>query len=284
MTIRMTLLTTATVLAMAMAACGSEDDSGKIGTLLIEANGEDFVRDGFVSEDGWAIAFDAVYLNVEGPTAYQVQEATQEQGLTMGALRHGGHPHESVPEGAAHVALTGQYFLKLKQDTFEVGRVDDAPIGNYNRLAFNVAPAGADAQGLVAEHQNYSIVMEGLASKDAEQVQFRIRLTEQMQYGDCGPNGTEGVLAEGSEARSEMTFHFDHIFGDFEEGPADTTDEETVNYLAIGFGPFAELASEGQLDMTQEQLGQQMMGATYAQFIDAVRTLGHSGEAHCHLE
>lgn len=265
-----------------ISGCGGEGQE-KVGTLIFTANGEDFVREGFVSEDGWQIDFEAVYLNVYGPTAYQVVET--EQALTVSGLRHGGHPHEDIPDGAAHASLLGEYFLALKAPTFEVGRVDDAPIGNYNRLNFNVTPASADSKGLVADHEGWSVVLIGTAGKaDEDDVDFTIRFDEEMVYSACGPNGEAGVLAEGSEAEAQMTFHFDHIFGDFDEGPADPEDPETVNAMAIGFGPFAALAEDGVLDIDQAELGEQMTGATFLQLIDAVRTLGHSGEAHCHLD
>jgi hypothetical protein len=264
---------------LSLAACGGSADL-KTGTLKLTANGEDFVRQGFVSEDGWSISFEAVYLNVESPTAYQVVENSQ-NALT---LRHGGHPHENIPEGSAHVVLLGEYFLSLKQEPFEVGRDENAPIGNYNRLAFNVKKATADSQGLQAGYEGFSIVLEGTASKDSDTINFLIKFDEEMNYSDCGPNEYAGVLAEDGEAYAEMTFHFDHIFGDFEEGEPDPDDENTINYLAIGFGPFAELAQATTLDIDQTQLGQQMTGAVFLQLIDAVRTLGHSGEAHCHYE
>jgi hypothetical protein len=269
--------------ALSLPACGGGGGQDAVGTVIFTANGEGFVREGFVSEDGWRIDFDAVYANVYGPTAYQVAE--QEQALTGMGLRHGGHPHDDIPEGAAHVSLTGEYFLALKAPTFEVGRVTDAPIGNYNRLAFTIQPATDQAGSLVEEHQGQSIVLQGLATKDgADDVQFTIRFDEEMAYSGCGPNGDAGVLAEGGEAESQMTFHFDHIFGDFEEGPADPDDPNTINAVAIGFGPFAALAEDGVLDIDQATLGEQMNGAVFQQLVDALRTLGHTGEAHCHLD
>jgi hypothetical protein len=262
-----------------VSGCGSDLDV-RTGTLVFTANGEDFVREGFVSEDGWSIRFESVFANVYGPTAYQVVE----EAASFPGLRHGGHPHEDVPEGSAHVALLGEYFLDLKQDVFEVGRVKDAPIGNYNRVNFNVQPATADAADLPGAYQGASIVMDGTATRDTESVAFLIRLDEEMRYVACGPNGDAGVLPEDGIAHAEMTFHFDHIFGDLEEGPPDPDDEDTVNHIAIGFGPFAELAEDGALEIDQAELGKRMVGATYLQLIEAVRTLGHCGEAHCHLE
>ncbi len=142
---------------VSLAACGGQAEQ-KTGTLKIMANGEDFVRQGFVSEDGWTISFEAVYLNVEGPTAYQVVEESQ----NALSLRHGGHPHEYIPEGSAHVALLGEYFLALKQDPFEVGRDENAPIGNYNRLAFNVKKSSAESQGGLAEYEGFSWEGDGV--------------------------------------------------------------------------------------------------------------------------
>ncbi|MBW1807951.1 MAG: DUF4382 domain-containing protein [Deltaproteobacteria bacterium] len=267
------------ILLVSLAACGGTADP-KTGTLKLMANGEDFVREGFISEDGWSISFEAVYLNVESPTAYQVVEESQ-NALT---IRHGGHPHEYIPEGSAHVALLGEYFLSLKQEAFEVGRDENAPIGNYNRLAFNVKKATTASQGLLAAYEGYSIVLAGTATKDSDTIDFLIKFDEEMSYSDCGPNEYAGVLAEDGQAMAEMTFHFDHVFGDFDEGDPDPEDENTINYLAIGFGPFAELAQATTLDIDQAQLGELLTGAVYLQLIDAVRTLGHSGEAHCHYE
>ena len=41
------------------------------GTLSLVANGEDFVRQGFVSKDGWRISFDHVYVTLADVAAYQ---------------------------------------------------------------------------------------------------------------------------------------------------------------------------------------------------------------------
>ena len=262
-----------------LAACGGEEDV-KVGTLIFTANGEDFVRDGFVSEDGWQIDFETVQVNVEGPTAFQVVEETQALSTD---LRHGGHPHGEIPEGSAHVALLGEYLLSLKGPISEVGRIEDAPIGNYNRLNFNVLPTSSESAGFAPEAEGYSIRLLGQASKDDETIAFELRFTEAMDYVACGPNEDAGVLAEGAEAEAQMTFHFDHIFGDFSEGPADPSDEETVNYLAIGFAPFAALAEEGSLSMDQAQLQAAMDTATYEQLMEAMRTRVQSGEGHCSL-
>ena len=45
--------------------------SGETGTLALVANGEDFVRQGFVTKDGWQIDFNHVYVTLDDVTAYQ---------------------------------------------------------------------------------------------------------------------------------------------------------------------------------------------------------------------
>jgi len=46
---------------------------GATGRLQVYANGEDFVRQGFVSKDGWSINFDHVYITLADITAYQTE-------------------------------------------------------------------------------------------------------------------------------------------------------------------------------------------------------------------
>ena len=47
----------------------SEDQAA--GQLTIRANGEDFVRQGFVTKDDWQVTFDHVYVTLAEVTAYQ---------------------------------------------------------------------------------------------------------------------------------------------------------------------------------------------------------------------
>lgn len=297
--------------------CDDDDDDndstvdGK-GTVIFNANGEGFVHDGFTSEDGWNISFTHVYINIEGPTAYQVAESSTK------STRHAGHPHASIPEGSAHAALTGQYFLDLKKSgetpVFEVGRVTDATIGNYNYLNFNIVQTNstdnptviAEDTVTVSDYDGYSIVLIGTATYGnpiTTTVDFTIKFDEEMALYGCGPlldldeDGTnDGVLADGGTAETQMTFHFDHIFGDYgDDGDEpESTDPEDINFWGIGFDPFAELIDgvyvegvlqEGEFtdnDITQEDMKTNMLNADYFQFIATLKTLCHIGEGHCH--
>ncbi|MEO1288023.1 MAG: DUF4382 domain-containing protein, partial [Chloroflexota bacterium] len=46
-------------------------DDVATGTLEFHANGEDFVREGFVSKDGWIINFDHVWVSLSNVRAHQ---------------------------------------------------------------------------------------------------------------------------------------------------------------------------------------------------------------------
>lgn len=245
---------------------GTEDADPPVGTLVFTVNGEDFAREGFVSEDGWRIDFDHIWVNLVGPTAYQVVEEVNQALLVL----HAGHPHAEIPEGAAQVALDDAFRVDVHQGDgpTELGRVDDAPIGNYNRVSFGLAPG-----------ESGSLVFEGVATKDDVEIPFTIRLDAAIDFTACGPHPEGiGVLAEGATAEAELTLHFDHIFGDADEGPADPADEDTVNHVAIGFAPFAGIAADGVVDADPTDLEAL---PEWAQLQEALLTLGHTGEAHC---
>lgn len=260
-----------------------DSDSGE-GTLEFYANGEEFIRDGFVGKTGWDIQFDNFYVNVLGPTAFQV--AVDELTLndsnspecdedTYSPL-HAGHPHEDIPEGSAHEALTGEYWLDLHEgvDRQLIGTVADAPVGNYNYVNF------AMIQKADGDYPNYSIVMIGDATKDTETVQFTIKLNEEMLFSSCHQEVDDenaGVVAKGGTGSVELTFHSDHLFGDYES----LDDPDSVNPGATGFQPFADLAESGILDIDQNEMKSQLSTDDYTTFIAALRTLGHSGEGHC---
>ncbi len=44
------------------------------------------------------------------------------------------------------------------------------------------------------------------------------------------------------------------------------------------------LADGDRLEIDQKQLGSRMSGAMFLALIDAIRTMGHSGEGHCRME
>jgi len=219
------------------------------GTIIFTANGEDFVREGFTSKDGWKISFDKLYVNIVDPTAYN------SDGL------------KSTLKGAFLVDLAEG---DAKAEPIAVGKTEKVLQGNYQSLKFGIKRASS------GEFKGYSIIMIGTAKKAGKTVNFTIKSDEEMDFdGKEGFVGDEvkGVLAEKGKTTVEMTFHFDHIFGDI-EAPAN----DHINTGSVGFDCFNAYAKDGKIDLSQEQYKQ---SPSYATFIKALATLGHLGEGHC---
>ncbi len=243
-----TVLTLISMTAIISASCTKAPEGS--GTITFTANGEDFVRQGFTSKDGWKIAFDKLYVNIVNPTAYN-------KGL------------EST--------LEGTFFTDLAEGNAEaapivIGKTEMVPEGNYQSLKFGIRKAGS------GEYKGYSIIMIGKASKAGKTVNFIIKSDEEMDFdGEEGFVGDEvkGVLAKNGKTAVEMTFHFDHIFGD-KGAPADSH----INTDSVGFDFFNAYTENGKLDVSQNIFKK---STGYKTFIKAVSTLGHLGEGHCHV-
>jgi len=227
---------------------GCDGEEVEAGTLQFYANGEDFVRQGFVSKDGWSINFDHVYVTLADIAAYQTDPPYD--------------PHCDCPiDSQVKVGLDSVYTIDLAEggedaDPILVGQVEDADVGHYNAISWEMVKA---TSGPAA---GYSLVIIGTAEKDGRVMDFTINIDEECGYS-CGEyvgDERKGIVADGSTADLEMTFHFDHIFGD-----AETPLDDDLNLGAIGFEPFADTAEGGQVDINMTELH-----------------LGHVGEGHCH--
>ena len=246
-----------------LAGCGEAER----GTLQFNANGEDFVRQGFVSKDGWAIVFDHVYITLTEVTAYQSDPPYD--------------PHAGGEVKAKiDVALDGAYTVDLAEGGEDaspifVGEVSGAAAGQYNAISWKVVRASeSPASG-------YSVVIVGVAEKEGQTVDFTIKVEPEYTYtcGEYVGDQRKGMLQKDSTADLEMTFHFDHIFGD-----AETPLDDDLNVGAPGFEPFAGIAQGGTLDVDTADLQAQLSAADYQMLVDILPTLGHVGEGHCHCE
>ena len=221
-------------LFLGLVSCSSDDDAAEgnegpvqTGTVEFMANGEDFIREPFVSKDGWEVAFDHFFVNIFGPTALQApwdDEDADARGasgrVAPGGVKpmHAGHPHTGIPAGEAHVALLGDFLVDLHQtplaaqgeDRTLVGSVTDRDelgnlvrTGNYNSVNFNIKPvereAGAytgacpamsavDCEEAAEDMEGYSLRMVGTASDGVETVGFDIRLLPVLD-GDAQASG-----------------------------------------------------------------------------------------------
>jgi hypothetical protein len=255
----------AVVASSVLVACGP---AGGKGTLQLHANGEDFVRQGFVSKDGWAITFDHVYITLADITAYQSDPPYD--------------PHAGGDvEAKVKVNLDGTHTVDLAEGGEDaapilVGEVSDAPEGQYNAIHWKMAKASSGSAS------GYSLVVVGTAEKDGQTVDFTIEVEEEYTYtcGEYVGDERKGILQKGGTADLEMTFHFDHIFGD-----AETPMDDELNVGAPGFEPFASIVGGGgTLRVDMSGLQSSLSAEDYQKVVDILPTLGHVGEGHCHSE
>lgn len=231
------------------------------GMLQFHANGEDFVRQGMVSKDGWSLTFDHVYVTLSDVTAYQADP-----------------PYDAQSEGDMQAEVTASLDGKHTVDLAEgdanaepvlIGEVA-APAGRYNALSWNMTEATeGPANGAV-------IMMQGVAEKDDQQIDFTIALNKAEHFicGDYVGDERKGIVEVGGTADVEATFHFDHLFGD-----AETPADDTMNTDAVGFAPFAAMATNGTLNVDMDMLLESLPAEEYEKLVDA--HLAHVGEGHC---
>ena len=139
---------TLSILAIILSGCAG---GGATGKLQFHANGEDFVRQGFVSKDGWSITFDHVYITLSDITAYQTEPSYDS---SLG----------SDIKAKSTVALDGAYTIDLAEGGEDappllVAEVSDVPVGHYNAIAWKMAKA---TSGPSAGH---SLVIIGTAER-----------------------------------------------------------------------------------------------------------------------
>ncbi|MBE9140105.1 DUF4382 domain-containing protein [Nodosilinea sp. LEGE 07088] len=237
--------------------------NGKTGTLLIRANGEDFVREGFTTKDGWEISFDHVYVSLADITAAQTDPPFEPE--AGGKL-----------EAQTEVKAVGPEVIDLAEgdaaaDPIAVTAIE-APPGHFNALAWRMVPAESGPS------VGSSIWMQGTATKDGSTIPFTIKVNEELAFtcGDFVGDERKGILAAGDQADLEATFHFDHLFGDG-SAPAD----DGINTGALGFDPIAGLAQNNVVDVDSAALQARLSETDYTTFLAILPSLGHVGEGHC---
>jgi hypothetical protein len=227
------------------------------------ANGEDFVRQGFVSKDGWRIDFNHAYVTLANTIAHQTEPPFNPEG-------------NDKLESLTSVTLVSEpTTIDLAEGDenalpIEVAQVSGS-IGNYNALEWKLVNSGANSN---------SVILEGVAKKDNESVAFTLNLPVELSY-QCGEfvgDERKGFLEAGKTAEVETTFHFDHLFGD-NNTPAD----DELNVGALGFQPLANIASNGTLTTDLATLKQNLTSEDYDKLISNLNSLGHVGEGHCRI-
>jgi hypothetical protein len=238
------------------------------GTLELRANGEDFVRQGFVTKDGWQVDFDHVYVHLADVKAYQTDPAFDPDS-----------DKQIDPKAEETVTLAESQTVDLAEggedaEPILVKEVSGVPTGNYNALSWKMTPADSGPA------EGHTIVMEGTAEKEGQTVDFVMQVDQPYEYrcGEYVGDQRKGILEADKSAEVEATFHFDHIFGDA-EAPAD----DAINTGALGFDPLAELAQDGTLNVSTSELESQLSPEEYQTLQEALNSLGHVGEGHCEM-
>ena len=238
------------------------------GNLTLVANGEDFVRQGFVSKDGWQIDFDHLYVNLDSAIAYSTESAYEPQKNDQ---------KENIEYQNKVELLSQPQVVDLAEGVEDADPIAvaeaDVPVGFYNALAWSLNTAQADSP-----MAGNTMMLVGQATKDGQTVNFNLGLNQPTEYicGEFVGDARQGIVEADALAQTEMTFHFDHVFGD-----ADTPPEDALNQHALGFEPIAQLASNSTVKLNESDLAEQLAPEDYQQLTSAVTGLGHVGEGHC---
>ncbi len=167
--------------------------------------------------------------------------------------------------------MKGEFLVNLAGDGIKnVGFLKNIKAGNYKSLNFTLKKA------TYGPYKDYSIIMIGKANKDSISKSFVIKLNEEILFdGKEGYVGEtiKGIVNSNDTGSVEMTFHFDHIFGDIE---ASVTNH--INTGSVGFEFFNRFSTDSNLSISQTNL---IKEKDYHKLLKGLKTLGHLGEGHC---
>lgn len=244
----------------------NDDDTAgspmEVGTLVFTANGEEFIREGFLTKDGWQLTFDQAYVTMGSITAYQTNPPYDtDQGWDI--------------DYQVKVELDGIHSANLADPASDPAKLEglaEVPAGHYNALAW------AMVRAVEGPSAGYSLFLTGQAEKNGRVVDFTLGIEQEVAYlgGDYIGDERKGIVAAGEIAELEMTYHFDHLFGDGEEDLDDPLNEE-----ALGFEPLAALAVDGVLEADLASLEGALSSADFELLLSILTHFGHVGEGHC---
>lgn len=238
------------------------------GKLTLVANGEDFVRQGFIAKDGWQIDFDRVYVNVSQVSAYQVPGSFDAE-TTADLTSLSEKPQVTLVDTPQTVDLAAG---DADADPISISE-SEAIAGLYNALFWKVATADKNSP-----ISGQTMVLQGKATKEGRTVDFDLKLNQPTAYlcGEFVGDERKGIVKQADSGEVEITFHFDHLFGDGERPP-----EDELNQKALGFQPLVDLTTEDRLQLDEDVLASELSPENYQKLTKAIAGLGHVGEGHC---
>ena len=133
--------------------------------LSLVANGEDFIRQGFVSKDGWQIEFNHAYITLDEVIAYQ----------TNPPFNLGNGEKLQVTKSITLIDFATTIDLAQGDEKALPIKVTEvsAPIGKYNAISWNVVNNPED---------NTSIVLDGVATKNDQTINFVLKFSLNLSY------------------------------------------------------------------------------------------------------
>ena len=138
------------------------------GILILVANGEYFVRQDFVSKDGWEIEFDRLDVNLSDATAYSTEFFEPQPGDTKKSVKY---EHRAQFDTAGAVDLAAG---EADAEPITVSRAE-VPLGFYNALSWGLSTAKPNSA--IAGN---TMVLEGRANKNGMLELNQTDLAEQL--------------------------------------------------------------------------------------------------------
>jgi hypothetical protein len=254
-------------ICIVISGCNNSNVSdNSMGTIKYVANGEDFVREGFLTKDGWNLNFEHVYVTLGNIKSYQTNPPyNSEEGDIVN--------YEVVN------SLENIYTVDLAEGDENADPIivdeREAKVGFYNAISWEIL------QAKEGENKGNSLVIQGTATKSEESVPFYIAFNQQCKFagGEYIGDTRKGVVKKGEEGQLEMTFHFDHIFGD-----GTLPEDDSLNTGAIGFNPFYSGMKNNEIHLEADDLKEIFTEKELNDLYNIFLTLGHVGEGHCHSE
>ncbi len=243
--------------------CGGEGE----GTLVTTIYGEAFVESGIPAEafvDGWSVTFDR-FLVVVGEV--------EAEGIEV-------EPRFRLVDLVTPTSGAGQELQQI-----------EVAAGDYGALAYRIAPSpdavplGVDDEAAaMVRDGGYSLYVSGEAQRGGSTIRFAWGFSTDTTYRACA---IAANVADGGEARAEITIHADHFFYDDLD-----SEEPNVAFDAIAAadaqGDGDGIVSEAELrayDISAEaryQVGSRDISDLWGFVAAQTRNVGHvDGEGHC---
>lgn len=228
------------------------------GTLDIFVTGEERISEGFETKDGWQLHFDHAYVTLDNITTYQTNPPF-EPGQTL--------------QATTEVKLSGPKTVDMVAPDPVLIESVMAPTGHYNALSWEVVePTAGPSAGS-------ALMLVGTAQRQDEVVNFSLGFPMALRFvcGEYIGDERKGLVSTENRADLEITFHFDHLFGDAKK-------DKEFNDAALDFSTLVTLSGDRPLELDAAAIAEKLTPSQRTQLDKILASLGHVGEGHCQEE